>query len=65
MNNYIIFIAAPINMSRSHYQNSRRGEKAIDLTGSRADLLAKVQELRAAGERVLSVRTYLGGWVRF
>lgn len=65
MTNYIIFIAAPVNMSRSYYRNSRRGEKAIDIFGTRSQMLDKVQELRAAGERVLSVRTYLGGWVRF
>lgn len=65
MNNYIIFIAAPVNMSRSYYRNSRRGEKAVEIRGTRSQMLKKVRELRAAGERVLSVRTYLGGWVRF
>lgn len=64
MTNYIIFVSAPINMSRSYYQNSRRGEKAIEIFGTRSLMLDKVQELRAAGERVLSVRTYLGGRVR-
>lgn len=63
MTTYLIFTKAPLNLHKTYYQSSRRGEKSHEVQG-KEEMLKTVEELRAAGETVLSVRTALGGWVR-
>ena len=60
MTNYIIFVSAPYNPHRTYFQCQRRGEKGIDVIGNRADMLAKVAELKSNGEHIISVCTSLG-----
>lgn len=59
---YLIFTKAPINLNKTYYQNSRRGEKCHKINGKDA-MLKKVDELKSQGEKILSIRTALGGWV--
>jgi len=62
MTMYLIFVKAPINLNKTYYQNERRGERTIRVFG-KDELINKVNELRANGEHIMSVRTELGGWV--
>lgn len=62
MTTYLIFTRTASNPYRTYFQNARKNQKSHEAQG-KEEMLKKVEELRAEGETVLSVRTALGSWV--
>ena len=61
---YIIFIKTPINLNKTYYRNERRDITSIRFTGTREELLSKIQDLRDSGREIDSVCNTVGQWVK-